>query len=69
MQKAKRIVIIAGEESGDVHASALIRQLKANYSNIEITGIGGKHMHEAGVELISDLARYGVTGITEVIRH
>ncbi|WP_133135440.1 lipid-A-disaccharide synthase [Legionella rowbothamii] len=69
MHKAKRVVIIAGEESGDVHASALVKQLKANYPNIEISGIGGKHMQDAGVELISDLARYGVTGITEVIRH
>lgn len=69
MQKAKRVVIIAGEESGDVHASVLIKQLKASYPNIEISGIGGKHMQEAGAELISDLARFGVTGITEVIRH
>jgi lipid-A-disaccharide synthase len=69
MQKAKRVVLIAGEESGDVHASVLIKQLKANYPNIEISGIGGKHMQEAGAELISDLARFGVTGLTEVIRH
>ncbi|MFJ1267822.1 lipid-A-disaccharide synthase [Legionella lytica] len=69
MHKAKRVVIIAGEESGDIHASALVKQLKETYSNIEISGIGGKHMQDVGVELISDLARYGVTGITEVIRH
>lgn len=69
MQKVKRIVIIAGEESGDQHASVLIKQLKAAYSNIEISGIGGQHMQDAGAVLISDLARFGVTGITEVIRH
>lgn len=69
MQKAKRIVIIAGEESGDIHASHLIRQLKAAYPDISVSGIGGKHMQEAGAELISDLARFGVTGFTEVIRH
>lgn len=69
MQKAKRIVIIAGEESGDVHAAILIKQLKVSYPNIEISGIGGQHMHEAGATLISDLARFGVTGFTEVIRH
>lgn len=69
MQKAKHVVIIAGEESGDVHASALIKQLKATYPDIKISGIGGSHMREAGAELISDLARFGVTGFTEVIRH
>ncbi|MGM9453155.1 lipid-A-disaccharide synthase [Legionella bozemanae] len=65
----KSIVIIAGEESGDVHASVLIRQLKAAYSNIEISGVGGRHMQEAGAQIITDLARFGVTGLTAVIRN
>ncbi|MCW8443484.1 lipid-A-disaccharide synthase [Fluoribacter gormanii] len=69
MQKFKRIVIVAGEESGDVHASVLIRQLKAAYPNLEISGIGGRHMQEAGAHLISDLAHLGVTGLTAVIRN
>lgn len=69
MQAAKHIVIIAGEESGDVHASVLIKQLRATNPNLKVSGIGGKHMQEAGAELISDLARFGVTGFTEVIRH
>ncbi|MBI2786967.1 MAG: lipid-A-disaccharide synthase, partial [Legionella longbeachae] len=69
MQKHKRIVIIAGEESGDAHASVLIRQLKAANPNIEISGIGGQHMADAGATLISDLARFGVTGFTEVLLH
>lgn len=69
MQQAKRIVIVAGEESGDVHAASFIRELKANHPDIELSGIGGRHMEEAGVHLISDLARFGVTGISEVIRH
>lgn len=69
MQKARRIVIVAGEESGDIHAAALIKQLKTVHSDIKISGIGGKHMEAAGAELISDLARYGVTGLTEVIRY
>lgn len=69
MPITKRIVIVAGEESGDIHAAALIKQLKEAHKNIQISGIGGKHMHAAGAELISDLAQFGVTGITEVIRH
>lgn len=69
MQPIKRLVIIAGEESGDIHAAAFVRQLKARHANLEISGIGGKHMQDAGVNLISDLARFGVTGLSEVIRH
>lgn len=68
MQKAKRIVIVAGEESGDLHASVLIQQLKIRHPSIEISGLGGQHMKKAGAELIEDLARHGVTGLTEVFR-
>lgn len=66
---SKRIVIIAGEESGDLHAASIIKQLQSKHSNIHISGIGGRHMQQAGVELVSDLAKFGVTGITEVLRH
>ena len=66
---AKHVVIIAGEESGDRHAATLIKQLRATDSAIRISGIGGQHMQEAGAYLVADLARYGVTGVTEVIRH
>lgn len=69
MQPSKRVVIIAGEESGDLHAASFVRELKKRHSTLDISGIGGKHMQDAGVHLINDLARYGVTGLSEVIRH
>ncbi|KTD16098.1 lipid-A-disaccharide synthase [Legionella jordanis] len=69
MHSKKRIVIVAGEASGDLHASNLVRELLAWDKNLEITGIGGRHMEEAGVKLLSDLARFGVTGLIEVFRH
>lgn len=69
MSTPKRIVIIAGEESGDLHAAALIKQLKLNHPTLEISGIGGKHMKAAGASLVADLAQYGVTGLTEVVKH
>lgn len=69
MPPVKRLVIVAGEESGDLHAAAFVRQLTARHPDLNISGIGGKHMQDAGVNLISDLARYGVTGLSEVIRH
>lgn len=65
----KKIVIVAGEESGDRHAADLIRELNLTHPAIEFSGIGGQHMRSAGVELISDLARFGVTGLTEVFKY
>lgn len=69
MRQPKQLVIIAGEESGDIHAAAIIRELTSRMPDLAITGIGGKHMQAAGIELIADLASFGVTGLTEVIRH
>ncbi len=69
MSLTKQLVIIAGEESGDIHAAALVKKLRADSETYQFTGIGGKHLEAAGVDLISDLARYGVTGLSEVIRH
>ncbi|MDF1645417.1 MAG: lipid-A-disaccharide synthase [Legionellaceae bacterium] len=67
--KPKHIAIIAGEASGDLHAAALVRQLKQYDPTLKLSGIGGQHMQNVGVELISDLARFGVTGIIEVLQH
>jgi lipid-A-disaccharide synthase len=69
MLQHKHIVIIAGEASGDHYASQLIQQLKLQNPELKISGIGGTQMQQAGAELISDLAQYGVTGIWEVLRH
>lgn len=69
MPRPKRIVIVAGEESGDIHAAHLVGELLAGDPTLQISGIGGQHMQTAGVALVSDLARHGVTGLTEVIRH
>ncbi|KTC65842.1 lipid-A-disaccharide synthase (plasmid) [Legionella adelaidensis] len=69
MTKPKHIVVVAGEESGDIHAASFISELRIKHPLLRITGIGGDHMKEAGAELISDLAKYGVTGFSEVIRH
>lgn len=69
MPQPKRIVVIAGEESGDMHAASFVRELRQRNPDLEFSGIGGQHMQDAGVTLISDLARFGVTGLSEVIRH
>lgn len=67
--KPKHIVIIAGEASGDLHAASLIEALNASGEDFIFSGIGGQHMQDAGAEIISDLARFGVTGIAEVLKH
>lgn len=69
MQAIKRVVIVVGEESGDIHAASFIESLKKQYSNLDISGIGGPHMEKAGATLVGSRTYFGVTGLTEVLNH
>ncbi|NQV04587.1 MAG: lipid-A-disaccharide synthase, partial [Candidatus Omnitrophica bacterium] len=53
--KKRRILIIAGEASGDLQAAYLVKSLKSINPNIEIFGIGGNQMKTQGVEVIYDI--------------
>lgn len=66
---SQKIVIIAGETSGDQHAAHLVNTLKKTHANITFSGIGGEKMRAAGVTLIHDLTHFNIMGFTEVIKH
>lgn len=54
MGKPYRIAVSAGELSGDEHAAALIRAIKALRPDVVVRGMGGKNLQEAGVDLVLD---------------
>jgi lipid-A-disaccharide synthase len=61
--------IIAGEASGDLHGSNLIREIKKKDTAAEIRGWGGSLMKEAGAEIVKDYRDLAFMGFTEVIRN
>lgn len=63
------IMLSAGEASGDQHAAALFRELKALVPGVTGIGMGGQAMREAGVELCFDSSGIGVIGLAEIARH
>jgi lipid-A-disaccharide synthase len=67
--RAPRIVLVAGEASGDTLGAGLARALKARCESIELAGMAGDHMRAAGVEPWFDLDELNVMGLTEVLRH
>ncbi len=67
--KKKKIMIVAGEASGDLQAANLVYALKSIDPHIEIFGIGGKKMKDSGVEIIYDIVELAVVGFVEVLRH
>ena len=65
----KKLLIIAGEASGDLHGSALVRELKSIDKDIEIFGIGGDKMIEAGLIPKYHINKMSFLGFIEVIKH
>jgi lipid-A-disaccharide synthase len=58
-----RILIIAGEASGDLHGANLAKALKALDPGVTIAGVGGAAMQAAGVRLVRDLGQFDVIGM------
>lgn len=65
----KKILIIAGEASGDLYGAQLIHSLKKLQSDIKFFGLGGKKMEQAGCELIYDIVELAVVGFIEVLKN
>jgi lipid-A-disaccharide synthase len=63
-----KILLSAGEASGDLHAAALTKAILALEPTAEIYGMGGEAMRAAGGEVVFDIKDHGVMGIVEVIR-
>ena len=67
--QSKRVMIVAGEASGDIYGAGLIAAVHARDPAIHFFGVGGKRMREAGAETLTDSADMAVVGLVEVIRH
>lgn len=66
--KGKRVLIIAGEASGDLHGGNLVQAIRTVDPSISFRGVGGVHMQEAGVELLWNANEMGVVGLPGVRR-
>jgi lipid-A-disaccharide synthase len=66
-----RLLISAGEASGDMHGAALLAALRqlASPVGVECFGLGGERLRAAGCETIVDAKEVAVLGLAEVVRH
>ncbi|MDR1037699.1 MAG: lipid-A-disaccharide synthase [Deltaproteobacteria bacterium] len=63
----RRVMISAGEESGDLHGAALIREAAARGLPVSFFGLGGDRMRDAGCRLLAHARETAVMGIAEVL--
>ena len=65
----KRIMISAGEASGDMHAANIVTALQTMGSQLEFYGMGSENMRKAKVDLLIDCKDIAVVGLFEVLIH
>ena len=64
-----KILVSAGEASGDLYAARLVEALRARLPDAEFFGCTGHQMRRAGVRTVTDSASLAVVGLVEVLSH
>ena len=61
--------MVAAEASADLHASGVVRALRARRPDLRFAGVGGDRLRAAGVDLVTHAETLAVMGFAEVLRH
>lgn len=69
LKKTIKIMMVAGEHSGDILGAGLIRCLKATYPDAVFSGIGGQRMIAEGFSSHYPMSKLSVFGLFEVVKH
>ena len=64
-----KLAIVAGEASGDLHASEVVRELKKLTPSLQMFGIGGDLLAREGMTLLHHANELGMIGLFNVLRH
>lgn len=65
----KKVFLLAGEASGDQHASIWVKALKERFPQCELVCWGGDKMQEAGATLLSHYRERNIMGLVEVLKN
>lgn len=63
-----KIAVIAGEESGDLLGADIVRALRESGTDVDLVGIGGRHLQDLGLTSLFDPGEISLVGIGAVVR-
>jgi lipid-A-disaccharide synthase len=65
----RKVLVSAGEASGDLYAASLIKVLRRQFPDAEFFGCAGPRMQAVGVHAVVDAHSLSVVGLFEVVSH
>ena len=65
--RPKRVLLVAGEASGDLHGGALVQALRRQQPEVTVVGVGGDHLRSSGMEVLADVRTLSAAGLVEII--
>jgi len=63
---SKRVLLVAGEASGDLHGAALVKALQRQQPEVEVVGVGGDQLRSCGMEVLADVSTLSAVGLVEI---
>ncbi|MDT8440425.1 MAG: lipid-A-disaccharide synthase [Desulfuromonadales bacterium] len=67
--QCRKVLIVTGEASGDLHGARLIRAMRERRPEVHFQGVGGQRMAAAGCEILIRGEDLAVVGLVEVLSH
>jgi lipid-A-disaccharide synthase len=64
-----KLCVVAGEASGDLHASEVVREIRKEVPELELFGIGSRRLIAEGLAPIRDSSELAIVGLFNVLRH
>ncbi len=62
----RKVLLVAGEASGDVHGAGLVAALRRADPAVEVWGVGGERLRQAGMHILADTAAVATMGFVEI---
>ena len=62
-----RVLLVAGEASGDLHGGFLLQALRRRLPRLEAVGVGGDQLRAAGLSALADVRHLSAVGLVEIL--
>jgi len=65
MSEPLRVLLVAGEASGDLHGAALVNAMRRRVPALDVAGVGGARLRAAGMRVLVDTEHVATMGLVE----